>query len=174
MVLTHALGCEKRPHSRLFAEVERMHTDSADIVRHKPQARSRIGNGSALLPSVDGRSIWARLFRDTYSALAVHCGGLDRLSETKRLATRRVSTLEAELVHLEDKFATVRAAGGEPDPAMLDLYGRLADRQRRLAEPLGWERVAKPVETLSQYIARKYPKQPDALDAPADTIEAQP
>jgi hypothetical protein len=143
-----------------------MHADSADIGRPKPQARSRIGNGSVLLPSVDGRSTWARLFRDTYSALAVHCGGLDRLSETKRLATRRVSTLEAELVHLEDKFATVRAAGGEPDPAMLDLYGRLADRQRRLAEPLGWERVAKPVESLQEYLARTYP--------PEEAVEAVP
>jgi hypothetical protein len=118
---------------------------------------------------VDGRSTWARLFRDTYSALAVHCGGLDRLSETRRLAARRVATLEAELVHLEDKFATARAAGGEPDPAMLDLYGRLADRQRRLAEPLGWERTARDVTpTLAEYLTTK------AAETLADAVDAAP
>jgi hypothetical protein len=58
---------------------------------------------------------------------------------------RRISTLEAELVFLEDKFAAIRAAEGEPDASTLDLYGRLADRQRRLADPLGWHRTARPI-----------------------------
>jgi hypothetical protein len=79
--------------------------------------------------------------RDTYAGLLVHCGGADVVSETQRLIARRISTLEAELVFLEDKFAAIRAAGGEPDMAQLDLYGRLADRQRRLADPLGWSRT---------------------------------
>ena len=39
----------------------------------------------------------------------------------------------------------IRAAGGEPDPATVDLYGRLADRQRRLADPLGWQRTPRDV-----------------------------
>jgi hypothetical protein len=82
--------------------------------------------------------------RDTLQSLEVHCGGA--LSETQRLAARRVSTLEAELVFLEDRFAQVRAAGGEPDAALLDLYGRLADRQRRLTEAaLGWRPTARDV-----------------------------
>jgi hypothetical protein len=81
--------------------------------------------------------------RDTLRSLEVHCGG--ELSETQRLAARRVSTLEAELVYLEDKFAQARAEGREPDIAELDLYGRLADRQRRLADPLGWERTPRDV-----------------------------
>ena len=58
---------------------------------------------------------------------------------------RRIGTLEAELVFIEDKLASIRAAGGEPDPAIVDLYGRLADRQRRLADPLGWQRQARDV-----------------------------
>ena len=49
------------------------------------------------------------------------------------------------MIYLEDGFASVREAGGEPDPAALDLYGRLADRQRRLADPLGWRRAQKEV-----------------------------
>lgn len=73
------------------------------------------------------------------------------------LMARRVGTLEAELVFIEDGFARTRAEGGEPDPALLDLYGRLADRQRRLADPLGWERNAKNVEppSLDAYLEMK-------------------
>jgi hypothetical protein len=116
--------------------------DSAPIARRSH--RSRVGNGSSLLPNCDGRSLWARLMRDTLQNLQAHCGG--ELSETQRLAARRVSTLEAELVYLEDKFARARAEGREPEIAELDLYGRLADRQRRLAEAaLGWKRVPRDV-----------------------------
>ena len=75
--------------------------------------------------------------RDTYNAIInSHLGGPDMVSETQSLMARRVGTLEAELIFIEDKFASIRAAGGEPDMATLELYGRLADRQRRLADPL--------------------------------------
>jgi hypothetical protein len=46
--------------------------------------------------------------KDTLSALAVHCAGADLMSETIRLLARRISVLEAELVHMEDGFAAVR------------------------------------------------------------------
>ena len=59
----------------------------------------------------------------------------------------RVSALEAELVHLETSFAEARAAGREPDVAKLALYGALTDRQRRLAEPLGWQRGQRDVSS---------------------------
>jgi hypothetical protein len=130
-----------------------MSADSAQIDGRSSRARSRIGNGAALL-NVDGRSTWARLLRDTLRSLELHCGG--ELSETQRLAARRVSVLEAELVYLEDGFAATRAAGGEPDAAQLDLYGRLADRQRRLADPLGWQRTPRDVTPpLHKYLEQK-------------------
>jgi hypothetical protein len=116
---------------------------SLPVIR-RSKARSAVMNGSSLLPNVDGRSLWARLMRDTLRSLEVHCGGA--LSETQRLAARRVSTLEAELIFLEDKFAQARAEGREPDISTLDLYGRLADRQRRLADSaLGWQRTPRDV-----------------------------
>jgi hypothetical protein len=87
--------------------------------------------------------------KDCLESLQVHCNG--HMSETQRLIARRVSTLEAELVFLEDKFAKARAEGGEPDASTLDLYGRPADRQRRLAEPLGWQRQPKDVNTLEPF-----------------------
>src|SRR4051794_35789318 len=108
-----------------------MSADSPRTVSRSPRTRSRIANGNALLPS-DNRSMWARIMRDTLATLIAHCGGEDLISDTRRLAARRVAALEAELIFLEDKFATARAAGAEPPADALDLYGRLADRQRRL------------------------------------------
>jgi hypothetical protein len=124
-----------------------------DAERRRRHGRTRISNGNQLLPHIDGRSIWARLLRDTYRALLVHCGGEGMVSEPQRLVARRIGVLEAELVHMEDSFAQVRAAGGEPAPAAVDLYGRLADRQRRLADPLGWQRTPRDVTpTLSELL----------------------
>lgn len=51
--------------------------------------------------------------RDTYRAVIQHCGGDGAISELERMAARRIGALEAELIHMEDKFATIRAAGGE-------------------------------------------------------------
>ena len=133
-----------------------MSVPTATAAERKSHGRSRIGNGSSLLPSVDGRSVWARLMRDTYAAVLTHCGGADYVSETKRMAARRIAALEAELVHLEDKFARARADGAQPDTADLDLYGRLANGQRRHMEAVGWERTARDVTpSLATYLEGK-------------------
>jgi hypothetical protein len=106
---------------------------------------SMTNGGGSMLPTVDGRSLWARIRRDTIGAIIQMLGGADMVSETQSLMARRVGTLEAELIFIEDKFAAIRVAGGEPSPTTLDLYGRLADRQRRLADPLGWHRVPRDI-----------------------------
>jgi hypothetical protein len=116
--------------------------DTSGKAEPKPTFRSRVTAGLTLLPSIDGRSTWARIMRDTYHAMLAHAGGADYVSETKRLMARRVAACEAELIHLEDKFALTRAGGGEPNPSDLDIYGRLAGQQRRCLEALGWERTA--------------------------------
>jgi hypothetical protein len=131
------------------AGTHRLHTPEA----RRKAGRSRIANGAGtMLPTTDGRSLWARIRKDTYRALIVHCGDT-LISETQSLIARRVATLEAELLYYEDLFAQVRAEGGVPNPATVDLYGRLADRQRRLAEPLGWKRTQKEVLPLRDQLA---------------------
>ena len=129
---------------------------------HSPKARkSRITNGSTLLPTASGCSVWARLMRDVLGNLTAHAGGADMLSETQRLAARRISVLEAELIYLENEIALARQEGRDPDPNKLDLYGRLADRQRRIAgEALGWQRTQRNVtptlgELLRQDVMRQ-------------------
>jgi hypothetical protein len=120
-------------------------------------ARNRVTNGTTLLPTVDGRSGWARLMRDTYHAVISHCGGDSAISELERMAARRIGALEAELVYLEDKFASIRAAGGEPAADTLDLYSRVSNTHRRCCESIGWRRRSRNITpmTLSQYVELK-------------------
>ena len=108
-------------------------------------ARSRLTNGKDLLPFVDGRAHFARIMRDSLTRLIAHCGGADVISETRRMMARRCSLLEVELIFLEAKFANIRADGGEPALAEVEVYGRLAGNQRRIAETLGWERTSKDI-----------------------------
>lgn len=108
-------------------------------------ARSRITNGRQLLPDVDGRSAWARLFRDTFDGLMVHCGGESHASEPDRMTARRAAALESELIFLESKFAQLRAGNAEPTAADLDLYSRLSNTQRRQFEALGMKRRVRDV-----------------------------
>jgi hypothetical protein len=115
--------------------------------------RSRVTNGKRLLPSVDSRSVWGRLLRDSYTAMINHCGGPDIISEPRRMASRRVAVLETELCFLEDKMARIRGEGGEPDANLLDLYARLAGQQKRQNELVGYDRVAKDITpTLAEII----------------------
>jgi hypothetical protein len=111
-----------------------------DIALPKRFARNRVTNGTTLLPSVDGRSLWARLMRDNYQAVIQHCGGEDAISDLERMTARRIGALEAELIYFEDKIATIRAAGGEPDSHLLDLYSRVSNTHRRHCESIGWQR----------------------------------
>jgi hypothetical protein len=112
---------------------------------HRSKGRSRLTNGAGLLPTVDGRSVWARIMRDTLNAMLNHLGGEDLASEPQRMLARRVAALEAELIHLEDNFARIRAEGGAPDVADLDLYSRMASAQRRHLETIGLARVPRDI-----------------------------
>ena len=125
----------------------------------KAKTRARLTNGVGLLPTVDGRSVWARLMRDTLSAMLHHLGGEDYASEPQRMLSRRVAALEAELIFLEDKFASTRLEGGEPDTEALDLYSRMASAQRRMLEAVGLKRVPRDVTPRPLDFARAFDQQ---------------
>jgi len=120
-----------------------------------PKRRSRITRGSKLLPSVHEQSVWARVVRDVLDA----AGGALRgrgITELQRTQARRIAALEAELIHIEDRIARAHAAGDDPAPADLDLYGRLAHGQRRYCEALGWQREQRDVtHTVIEVIRQK-------------------
>lgn len=96
----------------------------------KLQGRSRVSNGSAVLPGVDGRTIWVRRLRDLIALHLSDLGGDDVVSEAERSIIRRIATLTVELERMELGFATA----GEALPAQLDLYQRTANSLRRLLE----------------------------------------
>ena len=117
--------------------------------RRQMHGRSSIFNGSKLLPNASGSSVWARIMRDCLGNLIAHLGGADTASETQKLGAWNASVLQAELVYLADSIAKIREDGGVPSAATIDLFGRLANQQRRLLEPLGWYRQPRDVVSLA-------------------------
>jgi hypothetical protein len=123
--------------------------------------RSRVTTGRSLFAESDGRSPWARRFRDL---LHLHCddlGGADTLSECQLSLVRRMATLEITLEQLEGEMAE----GREVD---LDLYGRLSGHLRRIVETCGVKRVKRDVTPkLHAYVAAQTAKErAEEADAP--------
>jgi hypothetical protein len=111
-------------------------SDRPAVDRPKDRQRSRITNGSALLPGVDGRSPWVRRCKDVIAAHLSDLGGEDNTSAAERSIIRRASVLTVELERLEAKFALADAASDGD----LDLYQRTAGNLRRLLEAVGLQR----------------------------------
>jgi hypothetical protein len=100
------------------------------------KGRSRVTNGSKLLPLSDGRSVTGRRFRDLYEDIASDLGGLALLSEGQRQLCRRAAMLSAESERMESL-----AVRGEAE-FNVELYGTMCDRLGRLFGRLGLERKA--------------------------------
>src|SRR5262245_43348257 len=98
----------------------------------KAEGRSRITNGTDLLPGIDGRSNWARRFRDVIGLHTSDLGGIDECSQAEQSIIRRAAALTVELENLEVKFALANQAGEGVKPVTLELYARIASHLRRL------------------------------------------
>jgi hypothetical protein len=142
---------------------------SAALDTAKQHARSRVSNGSALLPGVDGRSTWVRRLRDLIALHLSDLGGDDAVSEAERSIVRRVATLTVELERMESGFALA----GEALPGQIDLYQRTANSLRRLLEAIGLERRQRDVPTLAEHLARLAREQPAQSDDEDDDEEVQ-
>jgi hypothetical protein len=118
-----------------------------------PVARSKVTNGTKMLPGIDGRSPWCRRLKDLMGLLMSDLGGVDNTSEAERSIIRRAATLEVELEILEYRFAS---AGNGAQPEDLDLYQRAAGNLRRLFEAVGVRRRPRNITpTLSEYISQR-------------------
>ena len=143
---------------------EILNSDTPNLARRKPEARSRVGNGKTLLPLTDGRSATARRFRDLYEDIAADLGGIDQLSEGQRQLIRRAAMLSAECERME---AMAARNDRRPDDAIawkseapfafdLEIYGTLCDRLGRLFGRLGLERKTRDVTpSLQSYLQAK-------------------
>jgi hypothetical protein len=122
---------------------------SSAILAGKPTHRSRISNGSQLLPGVDHRSVWMRRLRDLIEVHVTDLGGNDSVSAAERSIVRRAATLTVELERMEGAFALA----GEAAPDALDLYQRTAGNLRRLLESVGLQRRARDITpSLGEYL----------------------
>jgi len=146
------VSARNRDDSPAIMTVETSAQSSSDrhvVDQPKDRQRSRITNGSALLPGVDGRSAWIRRCKDIIAAHLSDLGGEANTSAAERSIIRRASVLTVELERLEARFAVA----GEANTDDLDLYQRTAGNLRRLLEAVGIERRARDVgPTLSQYL----------------------
>jgi hypothetical protein len=132
--------------------------DLRPVDAHKVQPRkgkSRITNGTALLPDVDGRSPWVRRCKDLIAERLADLGGFDNCSGAERSIMRRASVLEVELEHLESTFALA----GSAEPELLDLYARVAANHRRLLESVGLQRRSRDVTTFGDLIKQDQEEQ---------------
>jgi hypothetical protein len=113
----------------------------------KRQARSRVGNGSAVLAGVDGRSAAMRRYKEILGQLVSDLGGDP--SEAQTQIARRAATLA---VWAEQEEAAL-ANGGQLDIA---AFTTAANTLRRLLSDLGLERRMRDVvPTLDQYLRDK-------------------
>lgn len=96
-------------------------------------ARSRVTNGNCLLPGVDGRSVWARRFRDLTEGYSADLG--ENPTQSQKSLVRRVATIDLELERMETRFAETPASAAE-----VDIYQRAGNTLLRCLETLGLKR----------------------------------
>jgi hypothetical protein len=137
---------------------------SATIAATKPQARSRVSNGSAVLDGVDGRTAPMRRYRDVLAELITDSGGDP--SGAQQAIARRAATLIVVCEQAERELL----AGG-----VLDLaeFTTACNSLRRLLSDLGLERRARDITpSLASYIATRSTQ--TAQDSPKPTTAPKP
>jgi hypothetical protein len=132
------------------------------VAAPKPTHRSRVTNGSKLLPLSDQRSVTCRRYRDLYQSVCNDLGGADHLSTAQLQLARRASMLSAESERME-----ALACRGDADFNIAD-YGLNVSLLCRVFNILGVHRVAKTLPSLHEYLA-KPGKQPVEIDDEGDT-----
>ena len=118
-----------------------MSVESLVTTQRKVQARSRVTNGQALLPGIDGRSAMARRYQDIVASLTADAGGDAQLSETRRQLVRRFAALSVLAEGLEANLAN----GETIDPA---AHSQISSTLIRLASRLG-TKAGPPVRTAT-------------------------
>ncbi|WP_292532846.1 hypothetical protein [Methylocystis sp.] len=123
----------------------------------KKAARSRVTNArlkggrvtvGSLFIAADGRSPWARRYRDMVAMLVGDAGGLESLTELRLSLIRRCAALIVEC----EKMEVTLADGGKVD---IDLLARTSSHVRRISETIGLDRATRDVTpSLAQIVAQ--------------------
>jgi hypothetical protein len=120
-------------------------------VSKKSPAVSALTNRSrTFLQGADGRTAWARRFRDLVETHEADLGGPGRLSEAERQIVRRCSALEVECERMEGEIAS----SGGAHPELLDIYIRASGGLKRMLDLIGLERRPRDVTpSAAQWVA---------------------
>src|SRR3984893_3781455 len=78
--------------------------DPAPVERRSSKQRSRMTNGTALLPDIDGRSAIARRLKDITSAILADQGGADQCSQSRLQLVRRFAAAAVLAEQLESRL----------------------------------------------------------------------
>jgi hypothetical protein len=122
-------------------------TEASQLDGLKPKGRSRVTNARAhgrvtakslFAGEVDGRSLWARRYRDLVAGYVDDAGGMGALSELRLSLIRRIAALTVEAERLEVDLASGKTVD-------VDLLARLSSHIRRIAETIGLDRKPKDV-----------------------------
>jgi hypothetical protein len=114
--------------------------------------RSRVSNGTKLFTAAvaDGRSAWARRYRDLLSIHISDAGGEAVVSGAELAIIKRATRIELEMEMADAAAATKGTAASAED---LNLYFTGSNSMRRLFESVGLKRVARDITpTLRDYI----------------------
>jgi hypothetical protein len=123
--------------------------DRAVVERRPSKQRSRLSNGTKLLPDLDGRSAMARRYRDITSAVLTDQGGADQCSESRLQLVRRFAAAAVLAEQME-----ARLANGEE--INIAEHGLLCSTLVRLSTRIGINRVPKTiVPSLAEYLESK-------------------
>lgn len=115
----------------------------------KVKSKSRVSNGTELLPGVDGRTSLAKRYRDIASQIIVDQGGEDRLAEARLQLIRRFSAAAVLAEQMEARMVL----GEQID---INLHALLTSSLVRVASKIGINRRAKEiVPTLKHYLEVK-------------------
>jgi hypothetical protein len=121
----------------------------------KLNGRSRVTNGTRLLPNIDGRSQIGRRFRDLVAAFSLDLAPANdaSLSEGQRALIRRAAALSVECERMEVRFALNDGASDKE----LNVFQRSVNSLRRVIETLGTHhgrmlRDVTPTPTVDQYL----------------------
>ena len=120
--------------------------DPAPVERRSSKQRSRMTNGTALLPDIDGRSAIARRFKDITSGILADQGGADQCSEGRLQLVRRFAAAAVLAEQLESRLAN----GEQID---IQKHALLCSTLTRLAQRIGIDRRAKNITpSLGDYL----------------------
>jgi hypothetical protein len=112
----------------------------------RSRQRSRVTNGSSLFARGNGRSTWARRFKDVFEAHVRDLGGVGAVSQAQVSLCRRAATLTVALEEAESRLS----AGRVVDMAS---YTSSSACLHRILKSLGLGKVDEGLPTLADYLA---------------------